>query len=413
MDAPGYERGSRRKARVVVSRGRGQPCTQQGMIVGTVDFPRTAYDDRKLSQPTRADIGSKKRKAVTDIQTWQEANQVIAPLGDPICFQAMQGEIAIAAVDEFGVTERNPLSIDAQLSVTTTVNGWPIEKDAMFAGVVRNARPLTSQDDKGTIAYVGTQTVLNTGPYEIMPGDDVYFSLTPHMTVDNGHVSNAIEIDEAGQPGHHGILNEEGEHNAKFKPALYPLRDNSIYAYLRKGVILIEGWFFQKGLDLYDPSWNDACWNFINLNYTCHSSDMPALSYFRLVIAEKSLMFIVRDISSLSPADNHAKFESLESFSSLYFNETQNKRKKYLEAIGLNDRNTTSSKIFTPQTLVTATTNAHITPLCASLQCRYQQGKLELVCEQHNWMRRHLIGKCIKGNAPGSGIDIACGYGHH
>jgi len=419
MDAPGSERKIRRSHRANAARGRGQPCTQQGIIAGDVDFPRTEYDERKAMQPTRAALATAnpRKRPITDTASWQDANLVYAPLGTPDCFQAMQGEIAITAVDEFGMIERNPVSQDNSLAVTTTVNGWPIGKDAQFAGVVRNARPLRSQDAKGTLVYTGTQTVVNTGPYEIMTGNDVYFSLSPHSVVENGHMSNAIEIDEAGQPGHHGATNEAGEHNAKFKVATYPLTDVSIYTYLRKGCKIADNFFAAEEKktkpDAFNKIWLEKCLAAITNEYSEHEKEMPSKYYFIMHIAGNAARYISTFGKDAKLA--LAAWESVEEFAGSYYSRCTDNRKKYQQALGLNekeDQDYRPAKKFRTSSGSAVITAEDMGRLFCKLGRQIDQAKLELECEQQNWMRRHLIGKCIRGNTPGSGIDIALGYGH-
>jgi hypothetical protein len=401
----------RSQRKTTTYKGRGQPCTQQAVIAATVDFPRTEFEDRRAMMPA---TGLKRSFATVDSNAaYEKESKVYAPLGDPLCFQAMQGELAIAPVDDYGVTERNILSIDCQLSVTTTVNGWSTERDAMCAGVVRNARPLSSTDSKGTIVAVGTQTIINTGPYEIMPGDDVYFSLTPFTVFENGVMLNAIEIDEVGQPGFGGAVNADGELAAKFKPATYPMRDNSIYAYLRRGELFIEQAVAQKVLSAggnYDRitkrNLEDVLAE-VTATYR-DAPDNPAYEYFRMCIGQ-NFMYAMDFASTLN--------EVIEEFVGSYFSSCAAKRKKFIQANGRTPTAESEIRPYKKAKTVAGDENtqyrvAELVQGSVQLLKLISRAKLELVVEVHNYFRRRLIGKCIKGNCPGAGMDIALGFGH-
>jgi hypothetical protein len=430
MDPPGYETGSSKRRRSGdVFKGRGQPPTQQGMVVGTVTFPRTEFANRKQSMPPVNMKALKDARPANNAKAFQQLHRVHAPLGDPLSFQAMQGEVAIAALDDYGVAERNILSLDSQLTVTTTVNGWPVGKEACFAGIVRNARPITGdgqgQDDQaGTVAHCGVQGTPNTGPNEICPGDMVYFSLTPHAEYKpDGTVVNQATSDEPGEPGSGGDANEEGVVASKFRVALYPLRDTSVYTFLRAGVVKIEE-FFDKLNPAQQVSHGilSKCESDCLTDFKYHDTRMPGMMYFRFVIAESFLNFLT---TRAQPQLNLDKLEWVETFVNDYFQEHERGRIKYVKAVGKTTRmyneddyrpakkaknNSSSSSSSSSSSLSSNQQELHTA--VREIQSLIGQAKLELVCEQHNWIRKHLIGKCLKGGMPGQGIDIACGYFH-
>jgi hypothetical protein len=147
MDPPGYERRLAKRASSSSNgggpaAGRGQPPTQQGMIVATVSFSRDEYKERADNVPIQSAAERAKAGEIDTPTKYAAVYGVQAPLGDKACFQAMQGELAFAVVDDYGVTERNCISQDSQLKVTTTVNALRTDQDGCFGGIVRNARPL-------------------------------------------------------------------------------------------------------------------------------------------------------------------------------------------------------------------------------------------------------------------------------
>jgi len=420
----------KRKADRVPAKGRGTPCTQQGMIVGTVDFSRTQYEDRKLLAPTKGVLKDGATPDRDPVVAFQQATGMYAPIGDASCFQAMQGEIAIAAVNDNGITERNPLSNDCSLSVTTTVNGWDIRKDSMFAGVVRNARPLTSKDSKGTIAYVGTQTVMNTGPEEIFPGDEVYYSMTPYSVIENNVMRNVIEADEAGEPGHQGVLNEDGVLAAKFRPSTHPLRDNSIYALVRRGTMeidnMIEAYMRKTAItvkripkegtvrQLFNGWLIEIKKRFMDL-----AGELPLMEHFKIYLVSGFLQHCYMcSMNSVFTEGSETKDGVFLAFlkethvfiHEEYFDKVSTKRGKYEEAITQRNTNISSSSAVLFRCV--ANDSAKLNKDVSAFIFKLERAKSETLCEIHNFVRRRLIGKCVRGNVTGAGIDIACGYTH-
>lgn len=424
--APGYEVGSQNTSRKrrIQGDGRGQPCTQQGMIVQSVRFPRGEFLDRKAKM---------------------QYNNVYAPLGDESCMQAMQGEVAFSAVDDFGVVERSPNAFDSQMDCHTSVNGWNKDVDAMFAGVVRNARPLSQSDDSGTVARCGTQTIINTGPDDTMCGDIIYFSMHPYTTTtESGQIVPAVEIEEPGTPGYHGQLNAAGELCPKFRVATYAIRDNSMYTFLRKADI-IAGRFtlddMPAGSDL--STLIQELIHKTSVPYRQHAPEMPAMKYATFAALQKFftvlLVYVakVRDVTKLNLTNVKDvwnfinELEKLEYFKQ-YFDGNSKRRMKFNEAIGLANAN--ESDVWRPSetlkeehdlaqgiessggggdsSVKLSGAAMYFVSLCENMLQLCTQAKLELDEEQHNFLRKRVIGKCLKGAAPGSGMDVALGYGH-
>jgi hypothetical protein len=328
----------------------------------------------------------------------------------------MQGEIAIAAVNENGITLRNPLSNDCTMNVTTTTNAWPTNLDAMFAGVVRNARPLKSKDPKGTIAYVGTQTVMNTGPEEIMPGDEVYFSMTPYATIEEGQMRNVIEVDEAGQPGHQETLNAEGVLAAKFRVTTLPLRDNSTYALIRRGTIAIDEsvmttsakWISLTTRPPVRPEL-DAALESAKKLFLEAPADFPVMAHLYVYAAASILSVVLTITNRAYLQDSATEIESW--IQPLYFKDKHDKRRKYTSAIDRERLAEDASRL--PVTALPASAAPQqISSATLVLTRMLERAKTETICDVHNFIRRRLIGKCIRGNVSGAGIDIACGYTH-
>lgn len=443
MEAPGYDNPDTSLGIINgMANGRGQPCTQQGMIVASVDFPRVEFEEREALLPTKAEVEdhrdkrSAKRKRDASAgggsggasggagggsseaeATWQQANLMQAPLGSAQCFQAMQGEVAFTGVDEFGVVERNLVSQDNSLSVTTTVNGWRTDRDAVFAGVVRYAPKLSVNDSKGTIAVCGTQTVVNTGPEPIHAGAHVYFSLTPTTSTNaNGQLINRADVDEVGEPGAGAGDTHDGSDstNPKFRPSLYQITDSTVHSFLRKGAFLVDDYFAKKErvqppLE-FNKRWLTECHEEAVAIYSAGQSEMPVFKYLKMCVAENASRYLlVIRTDYLSHNDKRTHMLEIEEFVNEYFTEGSKKRKKYLDSVGITEPSVSD---FTPVATSSSSPGAEQKKAMNVLLCQISQAKTETICEQHNYLRRHLMGKAIRGNPPGSGIDIALGFAH-
>lgn len=418
LSAPGNESSSssrRTSNREIASQGRGQPCTQQGMVVGNVKFAREEFDKRKLNMG-------------------RNANDLIAPLGDPSSFQAMQGEVCFAPVNDYGVTSSDSLSSDIEVSVTTTVNGWRKDEDAIVVGVVRNARPLSSQDSAGTCAFIGTQTIINTGPDDIVAGDMVYISLYPMVVIDDRGVKRPqVSIEEPGIPGYGGQLNAEGEYAPKFRPSTYAIRDNSIYSFIAKGVKLLNGHKFSTVSPAAFTASMNKMSSAVKTMYLNHDMEMPARHYLAMEISQRAISEIASmcitnrgNVSDAFVAYTNPVtgvfVKELESLLEPYFERKQRSRKKFIEALGVSS-SSASRHDWRPSKRAKLDNNNSDTPnvvacgehmlaIYKEVSTLLETAKLECVCEQHNFMRKRVLGKCIKGGPPGGGMDIALGYGH-
>jgi hypothetical protein len=406
---PGNDLAKKNSKRITASKGRGQPCTFQGGVVGTVTFPREEFDNRKTNMP-------------------RDTTKMYAPLGDPSCFQSMQGELAIYMLNEYGVAVRNPLAYDSQLSVTTSVNAWPYGVDGACAGVVRNARPLNQSDPAGTIAYVGTQTILNLGPLEIVAGDMVYFSLHPYADVVNGQWRNNIEIEEVGTPGADGTLNANGEYVAKFRPSTWPLRDNSVYSFIRRGQRLIDDYNpannGNKLKGLLEKIMNPALAVYQTGDFKV-ADEMPILDMMRVssVIRVLELFSIVynKDPTNKDYLESGGFLTEIETTLEKYLVNKQENRKKYALSIGQAlSSAAVASEGWRPTKRVkkiSGSTNKYDGQdfglfIVNKLFPIVKQAHLECVSEQYAYLRKRVMGKCIRGALPGAGMDVAFGYGH-
>lgn len=154
-------------------------------------------------------------------------HQLLAPLGTPDCYKAHKGELVYELQGLDGTPQRHVHAHAGYPEVFSCVNGLTIWDQLRFAGFMSFNQDASHSDREGTLMRGGTVSVTHCGPYPIKSGQIVYFSKYSLMT-DRGEPG----IRESGIPGQRGEQTETGESLAKFKPALFGLRDGDTATFL-------------------------------------------------------------------------------------------------------------------------------------------------------------------------------------
>ena len=157
--------------------------------------------------------------------------ELLAPVGTPECFTVLKGELCYSLSRPDGTPLRDTNPYDAFQVVFSSVNGLLISDPIQFAGYMAFNQPPSHPDPVGTLVTNGTVSVVHTGPYTIYANQLVYFSKFPYRAKnDGGHYEPAVR--EVGVPGEVGEKDLNGVSLAKFKPALYGLKNCDTAAYL-------------------------------------------------------------------------------------------------------------------------------------------------------------------------------------
>ncbi len=162
-----------------------------------------------------------------------EEEDLLAPFGTEACYYGCKGELCYEILNNDGTPQREVLAGHGYPSVRTSVNGLPKDTRLRCCGILAFNQKPNHDDEVGALMSNGTGTVVNTGPFVIRAGQHVYFSEMPCYYIDDaGKKQPRIQV--VGFPGQSGETDFDGTTLAKFKPALYGLKDQDTAAYFHR-----------------------------------------------------------------------------------------------------------------------------------------------------------------------------------
>lgn len=378
-----------KRTRVVKSSGRGQPCAPQGNVVSTVRFvrPEDIHQARLPRARENERLETVEKEAAR--RAGQDASRAkryqYAPIGTPEAFNVYKGELVYSLCQPSQyLNARQNVDRDAEEEIFSHVGGLSTEQEIRFAGCCDFSPHETSNDDEGTIARAGTRTVVNTGPNPINSGQVVYFSPFAYA---------AQEPDGTEPP----LVREKGQPGDKYRPALYGLDGHDVYtalSALRRQIDGVVARYKQDGKDM-EATVADVHREIQNTWLVNHSVDFPARKYAELYAIWSCVVHGVKPGSS-----NEYVVEAL---IKLWYGDATNRVKSYLKSIGEDERIDAHPIYNLRKGGGTAEEKAKVD--------EYIRDALEQAfSKQEHYLRSKCIGTCIRGGAPGQGIDILIGY---
>lgn len=349
--------------------------------------PEVLYKER---QPTADQLMSRKGANGED--------PLYAPLGSPDAFVIRRGDLTYSLVKSgTDLMRRQTLDRDAEEQVFSCTNGLPANVEIRFAGHA-DFTPHESNkgDDVGTVARAGTRTVIHTGEYPIANNETIYFSAWPSTVFDKITNKWVPAIEEAGQP------------EDKFRPALFGLKRHGVYAIMRGTEEQIKGFYADNYGRGYAGGYDVDEWftysvpqdsrvgkmggivgDFINRLFYNQAYDLPARLY-----AAVFALYWFQQKTGWMPLNKDKHVTLLQK---LWFNPIKMDQKQYLESTG-NSIATEAHPIY----------KAVIT--IPDLQEYSREASIQAFSKQEEYLRSHCIGKCTRGGAAGQAIDIDIGY---
>lgn len=370
-----------KRSRVIKSSGRGQPCAPQGNVVSTVRFvrPEDIHQSRlpRSREYERAEARAKEEARQEGVDATRAKRYQYAPIGTPEAFNVYKGELvySLCQPNQY-LNARQNVDRDAEEEIFSHVGGLGTDQEIRFAGCCDFSPHETSNDDEGTIARAGTRTVVNTGPNPINSGQVVYFSPFAYA---------AQEPDGTEPP----LVREKGQPGDKYRPALYGLDGHDVYTALAGLRKQIDGVVARYKHDKKDAENTVAAVHkeIHNTWLVNHAVDFPARKYAEIYAVWSCLLHEVK------PTDTSYTQKAL---IRLWYGDASNRVKAYLKSIGEDER-VDAHPIFNTKD--------------DALILEYTRDALEQAfSKQEHYLRSKCIGTCIRGGAPGQGIDILLGY---
>lgn len=377
-----------KRARVVRSHGRGQPCAPQGNVVSTVRFVRP--EDIHKARLARA-----KEFDALEARDPIKRHQY-APIGTPGAFSVYKGELvySLCQPNQY-LNARVNVDRDAEEEIFSHVGGLGVKQEIRFAGYCDFSPHETSSDDVGTIARAGTRTIVNTGPVSIQSGQKVYFSPFPY-DARSPDGSRVPAVQEKGQPGD------------KFRPALYGLDAYDVYTALAG---------LRQRIDNAVHTLNEDGKPFASIVKKVHgdidnawlvnqAEDLPGRKYAKIYAAWSAL----GRVSANQRKEPETVELVLKTLIDQCYDDGDIKLKTYLVSVGEDEKTIDQHAIYDLYSNVKKRTaifdEQHLPQLA-----EYIRDALErCFSKQEHYLRSKCIGTCIRGGAPGQPIDLMLGY---
>ncbi len=342
---------------VVHSTGRGQPVTEQSLVVETVVLKANQFEMRGRNLP----------------------DDCVAPLGSREAFGCATGELAFGVQRETQANQapRQGFQGFGETEVTTCVNGLHKDAKLFCAGVLSGDKDAKSvlMDPAIQNTAAGLKTIVNTGPVTIKAHQNVGWLATPYtVTGDDGVKRPAIQ--QIGIP------------KDKYRPMTVPFDDLMTPAIVDRcmdvAVRMRKEHPGAVGLDEFKELWRSARGQVRHVvldNPLGANTQMSNDDWYPLDIYLGWLLLETLD----TDGDRQRVFEMLE--------------KVQIDQANLNGGDSPFLA------------KAQVVPYDANKSRTHVLRRMGQCLINHaSWIKRHLVGKTLKTGASGQSLDIMLGY---
>ncbi len=340
---------------VIHSTGRGQPITEQSLVVETVVLKANQFETR--ARNLEADM--------------------VAPLGPREAFGCATGELAFGVKRETQANQAPRVGFQGfgETEVTTTSNGLHKDAQLFCAGVLSGDKDAKSvlMDPAIQNTAAGLKTIVNTGPKTIPAHGGVGWLATPYTVMGDDGVQRPA-IQQLGIP------------QGKFRPMTVPFDDLMTPAIVDRCVDVVQSLQEEdapRTVDEFKDMWRRARARVrhVVLDYPLGANtQMSNDDFYPLDIYLGWLMLTLLDVG-----DREGVFNLLE--------------KVQIEQANLNGGESPFLNKAQAVRYDAGTYRAHM-----------ERRKGQCLVNHASWVKRHYVGKTLKTAAPGQAMDILLGY---